>query len=59
MKPKAEEGDDERFKMQTTSLETQMHVHFDIQKEMDFMEMLSYGYIWALINLLLHVDLIN
>lgn len=32
---------DESFK----SLETQMHVQFDIQKEMDFMEMLSYGYI--------------
>nr|AGN52131.1 MYB-related transcription factor [Salvia miltiorrhiza]AGN52241.1 MYB-related transcription factor [Salvia miltiorrhiza] len=30
---------------QTASLETQMHVQFDIQKEMDFMEMLSYGYI--------------
>ncbi|KAL1537115.1 transcription factor MYB115-like protein [Salvia divinorum] len=30
---------------QTVSLETQMNVQFDIQKEMDFMEMLSYGYI--------------
>lgn len=45
LKPKDEESDDERLKMQTTSLETQMHVQFDIQKEMDFMEMLSYGYI--------------
>ncbi|KAL8531598.1 hypothetical protein ACS0TY_008264 [Phlomoides rotata] len=38
VKPKSDE-------MQTMSLETQMHVQFDIQKEMDFMEMLSYGYI--------------
>ncbi|XP_047970470.1 transcription factor MYB117-like [Salvia hispanica] len=30
---------------QIASLETQMNVQFDIQKEMDFMEMLSYGYI--------------
>ncbi|KAH6774421.1 myb domain protein 118 [Perilla frutescens var. hirtella] len=39
-------GADDSFKLHhTASLETQMHVQFDIQKEMDFMEMLSYGYI--------------
>ncbi|KAL0344014.1 UNVERIFIED_CONTAM: Transcription factor [Sesamum angustifolium] len=37
---------DESFKLQLqTSLDAQMHMQFDLQKEMDFMEMLSYGYI--------------
>lgn len=45
-------GAEEGFcRQQTASLETQMHVQFDIQKEMDFMEMLSYGYIWGSLSL--------
>ncbi|KAI3452448.1 hypothetical protein Pfo_009112 [Paulownia fortunei] len=36
---------EESFKLLPPLLDTQMHMQFDLQKEMDFMEMLSYGYI--------------
>ncbi|CAA0828525.1 myb domain protein 118 [Striga hermonthica] len=41
------EDDDENLKMMSNCglVEAQMHMQFDLQKEMDFMEMLSCGYI--------------
>ncbi|GFP98952.1 transcription factor myb98 [Phtheirospermum japonicum] len=36
---------EENLKMLPCLMDSQMHMQFDLQKEMDFMEMLSYGYI--------------
>lgn len=55
-------GDQESLKVLQLNLmdaTDQMHMQFDLQKEMDFMEMLSYGYIWDFSLIFIYVCLIE